>query len=704
LSRATAEAVAVWEGATAEAASTLAVEGRVAAETAQAEEAAQRAEAQVEAQARATQQALAEEQARLATSRELSLAAQNNLQIDPERSILLALQAISLARTTQAESTLRQAVVASRVRLAMSGTGAAYSVAYSPDGSRLAVSGEDGVFVRDAASGEVLLTLPGDMVAYSPDGARLATATEDGTTEVWDAASGRQLLALTGHTAYLNELVFSPDGKFLATASADDTVRVWDGTSGRALLTLRSNHVAFSPEGDHLITVEGDATVLSVWDLETGEMLLTLPANGPIAVSPDGKLLVTGAADRLGGLALWDLEASLVSGTGQALTPDTGGNLTTTDLEFSPDGSRLAAGDQDATAIIWTLGPEGLQETLILAGHTDHVWGVSFNPDGRTLATASEDGTARIWDISPSGNREILTRAGHSAGFRRVHYSPDGARLATTDGDGRAAILDAESGETLLTFPHPAGTVWEAVFSPDGTRLATAGEDNTARLWDARTGQALLLDVETGDSVLALQVHPNGLGATRVAFSPDGTRLAAASDERIDGAPLVSVWDLASGQALYTVTGLPNRAWDVAFSPDGSKLVVPVNSDFFKVYDAASGEESLSLTGHPGRLLVVAFSPDGALLAAGGFELPRLWDLDTGQERATLVGHTAMVNGLAFSPDGKRLASSSLDGTTRVYAVHVDELVTLARSRLTRWFTLAECRQYLHMDECPPEP
>jgi WD40 repeat protein len=63
-----------------------------------------------------------------------------------------------------------------------------------------------------------------------------------------------------------------------------------------------------------------------------------------------------------------------------------------------------------------------------------------------------------------------------------------------------------------------------------------------------------------------------------------------------------------------------------------------------------------------------------------------------------------MINGLAFSPAGSRLASSSVDGTTRVYAVDVDDLMALARSRLTRWFTPAECQQYLHMDKGPPEP
>jgi WD40 repeat protein/DNA-binding SARP family transcriptional activator len=716
--------------------------------------ATEQARAEAEAEARATQQAVAEGQARLATSRELTLAARYNLQVDPERSILLALQAFSLARTTQAQGALRQAVVASRVRLALADMAAGVaSVAYSPDGSRLAVASGDGVFVRDAASGETILTLPGEIVAYSPAGARLATAAEDGTVSVWDAQSGRELLTLTGHTAGLKELVFSPDSEHLATASLDDTVRVWDVTTGLETLTLpvrsepfnNGSNLLFSPGGKYLITV-GDDMVVTVWDLATGDAMLALPGGmAPLAISPDGKLLANITGNLHNTVALWDLEASLATGSGQPLLTDIAQTRVIQDMAFSPDGTRLATSGSDMTARIWTLGAEGAQESMTLAGHTGDVTSLAFSPDGKYLATGGWDATARIWDISASGNQEILTRAGHWDWTRRIVYSPDGTRLATTGGDGHAVILDAETGETLLTFSHPSGAVREAVFSPDGTRLATAGEDNTARVWDALNGlelltltghaeappvgnmvagipgvafspdgkllasagadgQAILWDAETGERVLALQVHPHGIGVTRVAWSPDGTRLAAASDWSPEGDPLISVWDPASGQQLYTLTGLPNRAWALAFSPDGSRLATGFGAGFVKVYDAATGEESLSLPHHGGRILVVAFSPDGTLLATGGQDPPQLWDLATGQVLGTFPGNTAMVNGLAFSPDGTRLASSSLDGTTRVYTLDLDELVALAQSRLTRWFTLAECQQYLHMDECPPEP
>jgi WD40 repeat protein len=717
-------------------------------------------EAEAEAEVRATQQAIAEGQTQLATSRELTWAAQNNLQADPERSILLALQAISLVRTTQAEEALHQAVVASRVRITLGdGTEPVDSVAYSPDGSRLATATRDGtVCVRNAASGEVILTLPGTIVAYSPGGAQLATGANDGTVTVWDAASGRELRTLAGHAGALTELIFSPDGVRIVSASNDETVRIWDATTGQETLTLpmrsggwaTGSDVLFSPDGKYLITSDIDF-VVTVWDPITGDALLALPGGGsPMAISPDGKFLALISPEGYDIAAVWDLEASLAAGSVQALATAIDHTDFIGDIAFSPDGSRLATSGQDATVRVWAVGLDGAQESLSLAGHSDFVDRLAFSPDGRSLATASSDGTARIWDISPSGNQEILTLAGHRDSRRRVAYSPDGTRLATTGGDGQALILEAESGETLLTFPHPAGVVWQAVFSLDGTRLATAGEDNTARVWDAADGRELLTltghsqappvggfypgiasvafspdgkvlasagadgqvrlwDVETGESALALQAHPDGIGATRVAFSPDGSRLAAASDahpvegDPEAGDPLVRVWDLASGQELYTLTGLPNRAWGLAFSPDGAKLVVAVAADFVKVYDAVTGEESLSLAGHSGDVVAAAFSPDGALLATGGVDPPRLWDLATGQELITLPGHTGRVNGLAFSPNGTRLASSSFDGTTRVYTLDLGELVALAHSRLTRWFTADECQQYLHLDACPPE-
>jgi hypothetical protein len=164
--------------------------------------------------------------------------------------------------------------------------------------------------VWDASSGQPLLTLKGHLsyvlsVAFSPDGRRIATGGFDNTAKVWDAVSGRELLTLAGHESLVWTAAFSPDGRQIITGSADGTAAVWDAASGRRRVVLAGHDmeicsVAFSPDGSRIVTGSADGTA-KVWDAGSGQELLTLRGHGntvsSVAFSPDGRRIATGGYD-----------------------------------------------------------------------------------------------------------------------------------------------------------------------------------------------------------------------------------------------------------------------------------------------------------------------------------------------------------------------------------------------------------------------
>jgi WD40 repeat protein len=241
----------------------------------------------------------------------------------------------------------------------------------------------------------------------------------------------------------------------------------------------------------------------------------------------------------------------------------------------------------------------------------------------------------------------------------------------------------------ILSLPvGQAGNV-AAVFSPDGKRLATTGEENAITIWDAANGTKLL--------TLAGHTAP----VVQIVFTSDGTQLATVSENNEDG---IRVWDANTGREQFTLPE-ENPIYGLAFSPDNKQLAAVGPGGTAVLWDLTSGKQILSFLGDRRAVFAAAFTPDGARLAtAGGDGTVRIWDAKTGTELLTLLGHTGRVLSLAISADGRRVATAGEDGTSRLYLLNLQDLVQLARSRLTRSLTPYECQKYLRVNVCPATP
>jgi WD40 repeat protein/serine/threonine protein kinase len=486
-------------------------------------------------------------------------------------------------------------------------------------------------------------------VAYSPDGTRIASASADGSIRIWDSQSGRENgRPLRKHKDRVTSVAFDPDGRRLISTGADKSVYLWDLRTGEFIRSFEGHgnwvyHAAFSADGKRLATASTDRTI-RLWSvdtgLESGRLLGHTKQVTFVAFSPDQQTLASAGADKT--IRLWDLNKSVES---KVLEGHTGYVYS---VLFSPDGASLASASFDKTTRIWDVG-NGLEKHR-LEGHTGQVRGLAFSRDGTRLASASYDQTVRIWDAR--SGRPLLCLKGHHGRVLAVAFHPDGNSIASGGDDHTVKLWEATRYQDYSPIQNHDGAAVNALAVRSDSRLvASGGSDGTVRLWDCVTERPMTPIGASGSAIYSL------------AFSPNRPWLAIGSADKN-----VILWDLENSRPIHTLAGHSGRVSGVAFSPNGGKLASVSYDGRLRIWDVRTGEKLHDLSAHAGRATCTQFNADGTLVATAGEDrLVRLWNVDTGREVRTLEEHLGWVYCLAFSPNGDRLASGVDDGSIRLW-------------------------------------
>lgn len=488
-------------------------------------------------------------------------------------------------------------------------------------------------------------------VAFSPRESLLACAivtghastNARGIVRLWDGVA-RQFILEIPLAGVCRSLAFSADGRTLVTATfaPDNRIDLWRIPEG----SLRASHAidAFGYDEGTPFAVAGDLCVaahvmtgsrIRVVDLGTSATRWTQNTGDDmiesLALSPDGKLLASGAGLMESEIRLWDVA------TGRQVARLEGHRLWVSAMVFLPDGKTLASASADQTIRLWDLTHlDRVPPPRTLRGHQHEIWRLALLSDQRTIVSGSKDGSVIFWDTGTGRlNPTHVTLPRSVAAWR---FGANSETIVTFDLKGAVAKwsgTDFQDEAPLLQV----GSKLHPLFSDDGRWLAASSSNGLIQVWDLQ------------QQTMVNQFHAGSKRTLIDFFRAEGRRLV--THDTAEGS--YQEWDIAKGTKTQEWRGPPGRSFN-AGSPDGKWCLMFSQDGSNVLRDMVSGREINSNLDMK-YLLDLTFSPNGKLLAgATDFGFARLWETASLTEVATLRSMLLGKHSVAFSPDSTRLA------------------------------------------------
>ncbi|MBL8858117.1 MAG: WD40 repeat domain-containing protein [Planctomycetes bacterium] len=479
---------------------------------------------------------------------------------------------------------LWNAVDGTLVRTFQGGRKPLIGLAFSPDGRRFAAGSWDFcVFTWSVDGGEpVKCPVPDegvynavDDVAWSPDSKFVVGGSKDKSARVWNADTGELVATLRAHTDFVGAVDFARDGETLATGSADGSICIWN-TKDWSLKSKASGHAGpiedlrFAPNSKTLYSGSRDKT-LRAWDTTHdwygGAKMRATAAVYVARFSPDDQLIASCSYD--GRIQIWSAVTLDLLSAWQAHPSKSSCHA----LGWTSDGRRLVSGSWEPVVRVWDSRSGKEIAALEQPAGTYYL---AVSPDGRLLATACGKQVI-VWNLNTFTRQSVFE--GHSQGVTAVNFSPDSRWCASTGRDGKALVWDAATGELRCSITAGGQNTAEAVFTTDARELAVAGRNGVVTLHDAEDGTLL--------RTLARSRH----GITHLDLSPDGTRVAIATD-------IVELIDSRHGRIVGSLRPHFTGTYNVDFDSTGERLASCATDETICVSEVRPLRERLALRSH----------------------------------------------------------------------------------------------------------